>query len=369
MRILVVGAGVAGLSAAANLVRDGHQVTVVEIASELRTAGGPVDVMGDALDMMRAMGAYDQIKAAQIHMTAETEFVDDDGALLAKFPIAEISDSPDDIEIGRIELMPIMRGAATGADIRFATTVNALADDGGQVHVTLSDGTEHEYDLLLGADGVHSRVRALLFGPESDFVQYQGAYVGFGLYSDEPAEGPSQQHNVPGKMLGWINADGRQLVSMFFRSEQLDYDFRDLDAIRDILRRTFDYDRWRTRELVDALVAAPDLYFDGCFQTHMDTWCRGHAILIGDAAHCGSPLSGRGVSLAIKAGFFLAQALREHPNDLDAAYKRYEELHRPHVDAGQRSVAPHLDMMVPATAEAIDARNARQARMAEGRER
>jgi 2-polyprenyl-6-methoxyphenol hydroxylase-like FAD-dependent oxidoreductase len=366
MKILVCGAGVAGLATTIYLQRAGHDVTLLELAAEIRTAGGPVDVRDDSVGFVRELGLYDEIKANQIHLTANIEFVDDDGIKVESFPASHFF-GPEDIEIGRTELMPILiRALSRPTDLRFSTSITSVGDRGEHVHAVLSDGHEGDYDLVIGADGVHSATRRMAFGrAEVDYAHFLGVYCGFAPIGPPALRGtPSKNYNSPGKLIASIQSDDFELCTIMFRSHQLEYDYHDPKAIRRILLDHYPEDVWRTQELINRAVASSDLWMDECTQIKMDSWRKGRVVLVGDAAHCATPLAGQGVSLGISGGRFLSMGLKEFPDDLDAALARYDELQRPYVDIAQAQVYEGMEMLIPATEEAIQERNMLLTRMA-----
>jgi 2-polyprenyl-6-methoxyphenol hydroxylase-like FAD-dependent oxidoreductase len=360
MKILVSGAGVAGLATTIHLQRAGHDITLLELSPEVRTAGGPVDVREDAVGFVQELGLYDEIKANEMHMTAQIDFVDDDGAKVGEFPVSQFF-TPDDIEIGRTKLMPILsRALSQDTDLRFSTSIASLDDRGDRVHVVLTDGNEGDYDLVIGADGVHSATRRMGFGrPEADYAHFLGVYTAFApIGPPAPAGTPSQIHNSSGKMMACVQSDDVELCTVQFRSHQLNYDYRDPEAIRRILLDQFQDDLWRSLELINRAVTSPGLWMDECTQIKMDSWRNGRVVLVGDAAHCATPLAGQGVSLGVSGGRFLSIGLSEFPDDLDAALARYDELQRPYVDAAQAGVYEAMAMLIPPTEQAIKERNA-----------
>lgn len=367
MKILVCGAGVAGLATTLYLKRAGHEVTTLERASELRVAGGPVDVRGESIEFVKELGLWDEMKTHEVHMSDDMHFVDADGDKAAGFPHAAIKDSPEDLEIERVSLMPILARAAGTEGLRFTTRIESIDDRGDHVHVVLTDGSEGDYDLVVGADGVHSATRRMVFGrPEADFAHFLGVYVGFAPIGPTRAStAPSENFNMPGKFIGAIQSLECEYASFMFRSEQLAYDYRDPEAMRSIIREQYPEDLWRTQELIGRALDSDGLWMDECTQIKMDTWREGRVLLVGDAAHCATPLSGRGVSLGISGGRFLTMALTEFPDDIDAAYARYEQLQRPHVDHAQGTVHEGMEMVLPRTQEEIEQRNARINQMLE----
>lgn len=316
MRILVSGAGIAGLSAGINLARAGHDVTIVERANHLRVNGSPIDIRGDAIGVAAAMGALDSIRAHLVTMTERAKFVDSDGEVLAEVHPPEMSDSADDVEIPREDLTRILREALDpSTQLVFGESIVELVDDGSGVDVGLASGARQRYDLVIGADGMHSNTRRLVFGAEAQFLKHLGFYVALAdLPGRAAADGDNPIYNYPGHMAGIAAFNDNALAVFQFRSPWIDYDYHDLDAQKQILADAYaGHDEWKIPELLRAARADPELYFDSTSQIHMPQWHSGRVVLVGDAAHCASSLTGRGTSLALTGTYLLAQALLEHP--------------------------------------------------------
>jgi 2-polyprenyl-6-methoxyphenol hydroxylase-like FAD-dependent oxidoreductase len=362
MKILVSGAGVAGLASALDLGTRGHDVTVVEYAPHLRLRGTPIDIRGDAIETVARMGLLAEIRERRIRMSELLQFVDSDGEPVARIPMAEVSDSDDDIEILREDLVRILADAVPDtAAIRFGDSIDSLTDDGDGVDVRFRSGRTGRYDLVVGADGQHSAVRRLVFGPERDYLRHLGVYIAL---ADLPGEAGhdrvSSMHNVPGRMAGIARFTGKALATFTFRSEPLDYDYRDVDAQKEILVDAFaGHTSWKIPELLDAARADPEFYLDSASQIHMPSWHRGRVALVGDAGYCAAFLSGRGTSLALTGAWFLAEELDRFRGDHTAAFARYEERQRPYVTFAQERVGQGRDRLLPASWEDIDARNER----------
>lgn len=361
MRILIAGAGLAGLSAGIILGTSGHDVTIVERANRLRTGGSPIDIRGDALAVADRMGVLDEVRRRRVTMTETVNFVGPDGAVRAQLAQGQVSDSPDDIEIAREDLTEILHAALPdGVRLVFGDHLTSIEDGIDAVTVRFASGDQKTYDLIVGADGIHSGTRSLVFGPESDFLRPLGYYVAF---ADLPGEGdPTSRenafYNYPGHLIGIARYHDKAVAVATFRSGLIDYDHRDPDAARRVMTEAYgDHTDWRVPELLTAINADPDLYFDIVAQIHMDTWHHGRVVLLGDAAYCASGLSGRGTSLALTGAAFLAEALSASPHDLEAALAEYERAQRPYVTHAQASAAPGGDLIAPATEEAIAARN------------
>lgn len=363
MDILVSGAGVAGLSLALDLGDRGHRVTVVERASHFRVNGAPIDIRGDALEIADRMGLLTQIRENRVHATEQAMFVDGDGEVICRGPAEEFSDSADDVEIAREDLARILIDALPATTtIRLRESVDTLTDDGDGIDVRFASGDTGRFDLVLGADGQHSAVRKLAFGPEKDYVRHLGVYVGLAELPDEArTDQLNPVYNFPGHVAIILRCKDRALAYLSFRSDLIDYDYHDLDAQKKILIDAFaDRTEWKIPRLLDAVRADPEFYFDSVSQIHMPTWHRGRVALVGDAGYCATLLSGRGTSLALTGAYFLAEELERSGGDHTVAFARYEARQRPYVEFAQASAGEQLsELSIPATWEAINARNER----------
>ncbi|MET8829961.1 FAD-dependent oxidoreductase [Streptomyces sp. NPDC004610] len=363
MNILISGAGVAGLACARELAVRGHDVTLVEQAPRLRLTGTPIDIRGAAIGAVAGMGLLPEIRRRRVRMSERTWFVDSAGEPVARMPMAQVSDSADDIELLREDLVRILADALgpTTSAIRFGDSIEAMAEDEDGIEVRFASGRDGRYDLVLGADGQHSAVRRLVFGPDEDHLRHLGVY--FAL-ADHPAEadseGPNAVYNVPRRMAGLFRYGGRAVAVFQFRSERLDVDHRDLDAQKRILVDAFaGFRSWRIPELLDAARADPAFYFTAASQIQLPTWHRGRVALVGDAGYCPAFLSGRGTSLALTGASFLAEELghRGPGTDHTEAFVRYEARLRPHVTHAQDKVRGGRDRMLPESWGDIAARN------------
>jgi 2-polyprenyl-6-methoxyphenol hydroxylase-like FAD-dependent oxidoreductase len=362
MRILISGAGMAGLSTGITLGAAGHDVHIVERANHLRVNGSPIDIRGDALAVADKMGVLDAIRARRVDMSERVQFVDASGRTLAELPDSEVNDCPDDTEIPREDLAWVLRDALDPATtLTFGDSIAELHDGSDGVDVQFASGERQRYDLVVGADGMHSATRDLVFGPEGQFMRHLGFYTALAdLPNHAQPERRNPMYNIPGRMAGIAAYRDKALAVFIFRSPWIDYDYHDLAAQKQILVDAFaGHGEWKIPELLDAAVGDPELYFDSVSQIHMPTWHQGRVVLVGDSAYCASPLSGRGTSLAMSGAWLLAEALHDHPDVIAAAFEQYEREQLPHVTYAQGTAGPGGDVLVPATQQEIDARNSR----------
>ncbi|MBW9110681.1 FAD-dependent monooxygenase [Microbacterium ureisolvens] len=364
--VLVSGASIAGLCAAAQLADRGFTVTVVERAPALRRTGSPIDVRGEALNIAREMGILDQIYARRVVNSGRehfTTFVDHNGDPVAALPNSEASDSDEDIEIARDSLIDILHGLiADRVTFVYDESVVGVTESPDAVTVVFASGKVKPFDIVIGADGIHSSVRRAVFGPELNFRRHLGVYFSIvELPLGTSAHGESFTYNVPGLLAGITDFGSRTLGFLAFRSPEIEYDYHDLNAQKQLILDAFEGEHgWRVQELTDAVRNAPDLYFDSVSQVRMTTWSHERVVLVGDAAHAAALFSGRGTSLAMMGARALGEALvAPGAAELSSAYAAYEAAHRGHVLRAQEGVPEARDIMVPDTASALAERNLR----------
>jgi len=347
-QILISGASIAGLTVAHWLARYGFRPTVVERAPGLRPGGNGVDLRDHAVDVAERMGIMASIRAAATDVQG-MKFIDAAGRAVARLDLAGASE----VEIMRGDLVARLHQAAdAGVDYLFGDSIRSLAQDDDGVTVTFEHAGSRRFDSVIGADGLHSNVRRLVFGPESQFLRYKDHYFAFA--DADAALGENRwvtMYNQPGKMAGVYRSGNHAQAKAYFvfRSAPLQYDFRDIEQHKRLLSQVFGGDTsWRIPELLAGALTDSDFYFDALSQVHVPSWSTGRVALVGDAAWCASPASGAGAELALVGAYRLAGELAGASGDHRVAFARYQQGHRELVNKKQR-IGPNVRLMVPKT--------------------
>ncbi|MFI6365978.1 FAD-dependent monooxygenase [Nocardia sp. NPDC050630] len=339
-RVLVAGASIAGPALAHWLRRRGAEVTVVERAPELRPGGQAVDARGVAKEVIRRMGLDAAVRAARTE-TAGAYTVDVDGKVLETYR------ADDDGGDGYISEIEILRGDLSrvlhddtrdGVEYIFGDWIAELTQDADGVDVAFAGGDRRRFDLVVGADGLHSALRAMVFGPRERFVRHLGLVLAF--YSVPNEFGLDRwliDYQESGRSAGLRPIpDATRAMAMFsFSSADLDVDYRDVAAQKRLLRERMAGMGWLTPDILAHLDDTPDFYLDQVAQVVMDRWSSGRVGLLGDAAFSSSPMSGAGTGLALVGAYILAGELAAAEWDPEAGFAGYERRMRSFVEANQ----------------------------------
>jgi 2-polyprenyl-6-methoxyphenol hydroxylase-like FAD-dependent oxidoreductase len=353
-KVLVAGASIAGPALAHWLRRRGAEVTVVERAPGLRPGGQAVDARGVAKEVIRRMGLDAAVRAARTE-TAGAYTVDVDGKVLETYRADD--DGGDgyiaDIEILRGDLSQVLHDdTCDGVEYLFGDRIAELTQDADGVDVTFAGGDRRRFDLVVGADGLHSALRGMVFGPRERFLRHLGLVLAF--YSVPNEFGLDRwlidyQDQESGRSAGLrpIPDATRAMAMLSFPAADFDVDYRDIEGQKSLLRAQMAGLGWQTPRILAHLDDTPDFYLDQVAQVVMDRWSDGRVALIGDAAFSSSPMSGGGTGLALVGAYLLAGELAAAGWDPAAGFAAYEARMRPFVEANQEIGRLHVASRAP----------------------
>lgn len=365
MRVLIVGAGIAGPTLAYWLVRHGFAVSLVERAPELRRGGYVIDFGGLGYDVAAKMDDLVPRLRESGYLLREVRYVDSKGRRVAGTSVDSFLRVTGGryITIARADLAAQIFGLIEGrVETIFGDTVAAIEETPADVRVTFASGTARDFDLVVGSDGVHSEVRRIAFGPQERFERYLGicaaAYTLTG-YAPRDELVYVLYSEIGRQAARFALRDDRTLVLLTFRDPQgAPPAGREEQNAR--LRRAFSNAGWECATLLAPLDRVADLYFDRVSQIRFaagEPWHRGRVVLLGDAASCVSLLAGEGSSLAMAAAYILAGELAGARGAVPAALCAYEERFRRFVESKQRTALRFASSFAPTSRFSMLARN------------
>lgn len=233
------------------------------------------------------------------------------------------------------------------------------------MRVQFESGLERDFDLVIGADGLHSRVRELVFGPQKQFEKYLGYKV---AVLEVKGYRPRDElvyvmYTEVGQQVGrFAMRDDRTMFLFLFADEPAGgAAMEDTEAQKSLLRKRFGHSGWECPQILDALDGASDLYFDRVSQIRMGqepaSWSRGRVTLVGDAAFCVSLLAGQGSALAMVAAYILAGELSLARHDYTTAFSRYQERLQSFVSQKQKGALYFAGTLAPKSRLSMFLRN------------
>lgn len=363
MRIAISGAGIAGPTLAYWLLRAGHEPTLIESAPSLRAGGYMIDFWGVGYDVAERMGLLPGIRAAGYELQ-DVRYLDRRGRVAAhisgEMMRRELGGRMTSLPRGDLALQ-IYRSLGGRAETLFGTSIAAIDDGQGRVAVTFADGSRRSFDLLIGADGLHSNVRKLAFGPQRGSEHHLGYYIAaFTARGYRPRDELAYvTSGAAGRQIArFALSHDRTMFLFVFAAERLKT--REPDTLVDRKRTLADVfagpdGEWPS--IQPFLAASKDVYFDRVSQVRLASWSKGRVALVGDAAACVSLVAGEGTGLAMTEAYVLAGELARNDGAHAVAFASYERRLRPFIEAKQRAARSFAAAFTPRTRLGLWLRN------------
>ena len=363
MKVAINGAGIAGTALAYWLSNMGHEVLLVEQAPALRSGGYILNLWGVGYDAVEKMGLLPALLELK-YETDELRMVDSDGRTRGGYPSRVLQNLANEriATLARGDIAAAIHGLLDGrVETVFGDSIATIEDDGVRAHIGFEHGPHREVDLVIGADGLHSKIRQIAFGTEKQFEHPMGCHVAsFEVAGYRPRdEDLYVAHTAPGRYVARFPIrDDITLFFMLLRDEYLPDSLPVSESGRKAaLKDAFSSMGWECPAILSALDHVDGVYFDSISQIRMEGWTKGRVALIGDAAACPSLIAGEGAGLALAEAYVLAGEIHTHGADLDSALKQYEKRIKPYAARKQRYAESLVPSFVPKTALGVRARD------------
>lgn len=363
MKIAISGAGIAGTTLAYWLLRAGHEPLIIERSKALRTGGYIMDFWGVGYSVAERMGILPAVRRAG-YQVQEIRFLADDGRPVGGFAVDALRDLTGGrlTSIARGELAAEAYRSIDGrVEVRFDDEISAINEHDDGVQIVLQSGEKHDVDIVVGADGLHSRVRELIFGPKDRFERDLG--YRFAVFETTGYEMRDENvyiiHAAASRQIGRFALRGdRTLFLLVLRSGLLNGAEPVGPAeTHALLKAAFRDVGWETGRILAEMEKADELYFDRVSQIRMPSWHRGRVALIGDAGMAPSFLAGEGAGLAMTEAYVLAGEISRAPDDYAKAFAAYDARLRPFIEGKQHIAENFSSTFVPQTELGIWLRN------------
>jgi 2-polyprenyl-6-methoxyphenol hydroxylase-like FAD-dependent oxidoreductase len=351
--VLISGLGIAGPTLAFWLKAGGFEPTLIERSPRLRTGGYVIDFWGLGYDIAERMGLRKDIERIGYHVQ-EMRVVDDRSKRVAGFDVDVFRELTNGryVTLGRSELSHLLfEKAAATSGVMFDNEIVSLEDREGGVCVQFKHGRARQFDLAVGADGLHSQLRRLVFGPQHQFEKKLGyAVAAFEVFGYRPRdEDVYVMYGRPGRSLGRFTMRQNRTLFLFVFATGNDALPETLDGQKELLLALYADDKWECRHILDELKVTQELYFDRVSQIRMPSWSRGRVALVGDAAFCVSLLAGQGSALAMTAAYVFAGELAKAGGQHEIAFREYEAFLRAYIVTKQEGAGRFGGALAPKT--------------------
>jgi 2-polyprenyl-6-methoxyphenol hydroxylase-like FAD-dependent oxidoreductase len=359
--VLISGAGIGGPTLAYWLKAAGFEPTIIERAPTLRSGGYVIDFWGLGYDIAKRMDLSEEIYSAGYHIR-EMRIVNGKGERISGFGTNVFRDLTGGryVTIGRSDLSRLLfEKIKADTEIVFGDEVVGLQERADSVQVTFKRGGQRRFDLVIGADGLLSAVRRLVFGSQDQFEKRLGYIVAaFEVSGYRPHdEDVYVTYCQPGRMLGRVALDKDRTLFLFVfaKDDGARSEMFDPTAQKALLREVFDDGKWETSRILAEMECTQDLYFDRVSQIKMPSWSQGRVALVGDAAFCVSLMAGQGSALAMMGAYVLAGELTKARHEI--AFASYEKLLRGFVEKKQLGGERFASAFAPKTRLGLFFRN------------
>ncbi|KAI4268340.1 MAG: hypothetical protein L6R38_007872 [Xanthoria sp. 2 TBL-2021] len=364
LNILICGGGCAGPSLAFWLARAGHHVTIVERFPALRATGAQIDIRDQGISVLKRMGLLDTVRSMRV-LEAGFSFVDAQGkskaTIMANTSGKGAQTMTSEYEIMRGDLVRILYDATQDSvEYIFGKTVEHFEQDEHSVTVHFSDGMTGMYDMLVGADGQGSRIRAAIQPSDApDPVRHLGAYLAYWFIPRTATDDHlCRLYHIPGSrmIMSRTHSPTEGQANFAFRddSEELRSMPRaSLETQKQFWSEKFHDAGWQTDRFIQGMQTTQNFYCQEVVQIHTDTWSKGRVVLLADAAHCPSPMTAMGTTSALVGAYVLAAEINRNSHDLPQAFANYDRTLRPFINEIQTFKPWMLRLILPETSFAI----------------